>query len=102
MKWVWTLIAVLFLSNPVLAATKAIVYLHDVTWNGTNIVADITVRPSPASGLPTLRTTVSGAAASVDATNIVASLKTLLITYALSQYGLTVVASEILIVGAPQ
>ena len=67
--------------------------------NGTTIQIDVTIRGFQGA---TLRTTVQGDRTTITPANVLAGLKNLLITAIQTHYGATLVASEILVIGAPQ
>lgn len=75
-------------------AAKLIVEIRGWKYSGANLLLDVEVQ---APGGATQGTTLDVAHAVVTATNFQAGVKTKVITYALNQYGLTIVADEILL-----
>lgn len=75
-------------------AAKLIVEIRGWRYSGANLLVEIEVH-APAGA--TQVTTRSVPHATLTATNFQTTIKNQVITYALSQYGLTVVADEILL-----
>jgi hypothetical protein len=90
----------LLLASPVHAGIKVQVVVSPVSFDGTTIVIKITVNPGDGAPLTTNRNIV--AANISDPATAITSIKNLVITFMLNQYAQTVVASEILVWGAPQ
>lgn len=75
-------------------AAKLIVQIRDWRYSGANLLVEIEVH---APGGATQVTTRSIAHATLTAANFTTAVKNQVITYALSQYGVTLVADEILL-----
>lgn len=79
---------------------ELIVKVEDLNFVGTELHAELLYRHRLQTQWQ--RHTLTPANAGVTSANALSGLKTLLIALALSRYGVTIVATDILVLGAPQ
>ena len=90
----------LTVANTVHAAIKVTVLVTPISFDGTTVVMRLTVDKGDSATLTTNRSV--SAAGIADPATVVTSIKNLVITFMLNQYGQTILATEILVYGAPQ
>lgn len=100
LSFVGLLVVGLLLVGPAWATVKVVAWLSEVTFDGTVLVANVTIQPIGARPRVTLPLSAN-ASAIADTTALIAALKTRIINYATEQ-GFTITAEEILVIGGLQ